>query len=140
MSLGVTGPRERYRPGPWTDPGAELHRGGASQWRSGQGRLRGEADQGPVGGVTQQARVVDGAQAADLAGFVELDAGVAAAHRGGVRGRRPLVAATPAAALGVHQRGAGAVRELSERPRVVTLGLDRPVDAVCAARSSTRTS
>jgi DNA-binding MarR family transcriptional regulator len=27
----------------------------------------------------------------------------------------------------VHQRGAGAVRELSERPRVVTLGLDRAV-------------
>src|ERR1700693_131797 len=67
---------------------------------SGQGRLRSEAGQGLIGGVAQEAGVVDGGQAADLAGFVELDAGVATAHRGGVRGRRPLVAAALAAALG----------------------------------------
>src|SRR6516225_5198812 len=39
-----------------------------------------------IGGVTQAAGVVDAGQAADLAGFVELDAGVATAHRGGARG------------------------------------------------------
>src|SRR3984893_2737272 len=89
---------------------------------SGQGRLGGEAGQGLVGGVPQEAGVVDGGQAADLAGFVELDAGVAAAHRGGVRGRRPLVAAALAAALGVNQGGAPAVRELSERPGVGAAG------------------
>src|SRR5215470_5328012 len=65
------------------------------------GRLRGGTDEGLVGGVAQEAGVVDDGQAADLADPVELDAGVAAAHRSGAGGRRPLVAAALGAALGV---------------------------------------
>ena len=57
--------------------------------------------QGQISLVGEQAGVVDRGQTADLAGLVQFDAGVAAAHRAGDGAGPPLVAAAQAAALDV---------------------------------------